>query len=81
MSRIIVLQKYPAQTRFVFTSEVKDTVEQLVGHERMGQLPEESLEEDSGGVDILLLEVDRLSSVDFLDELLDVGGTGRSPVG
>ena len=45
----------------------------------MGQLPEESLEEDSGGVDILLLEVDRLSSVDFLDELLDVGSTGGSP--
>ena len=64
----------------MFTSEVEDTVEQLVGHERMGQLPEESLEEDSGGVDILLLEVDRLSSVDFLDELLDVGSTGGSPV-
>merc|ERR1719461_59554 len=45
----------------------------------MGELPEESLEKDRGGVDILLLEVDRLSSVDFLDELLDVGSTGRSP--
>ena len=47
----------------------------------MGEFPEESLEKDSGGVDISLLKVDRLSSVDFLDELLDGGGAGRSPRG
>ena len=47
----------------------------------MGEFPEESLEKDSGGVDIRLLKVDRLSSVDFLDELLDGGGTSRSPGG
>ena len=65
----------------VFTSEVKDTVEQLVGHERMGEFPEESLEKDGSCVDILPLKVDRLPSVDFLDEVLDGGGTRRSPAG
>ena len=47
----------------------------------MGEFPEESLEKDSGCVDILPLKADRLSSVDFLDELLDGGGAGGSPRG
>ena len=47
----------------------------------MGEFPEESLEKDSGRVDILPLKTDRLSSVDFLDEVLDGGGTSRSPAG
>ena len=47
----------------------------------MGELPEEGLEKDGGCVDVLFLKADRLSSVDFLDEVLDGGGTSRSPAG
>ena len=65
-----------SQVRVVFTSEVEDAVEELVGHQRMGELPEEGLQQDGGGVDVLLLKADRLSPVDFLDEFLDGGGTG-----
>ena len=65
----------------MFTCEVKDTVEELVGHERVRELPEEGLEKDSSGVDVLSPKADRLSSVDFLDEFLDGGGAGRSPAG
>ena len=60
----------------MFTCEVKDTVEELVGHERVRELPEEGLEKDGGGVDLLALEGDSLSPVDLLYELLHHGGTG-----
>ena len=65
----------PAGTSCI-TSEVEDAVEELVGHQRMGELPEEGLQQDGGGVDVLLLKADRLSPVNFLDEFLDGGGTG-----
>ena len=55
---------------------MKNTIEELVGHEKMRELPEESLEKDGGGVDLLALEGDGLSLVDLLYELLDSGGTG-----
>lgn len=61
---------------FEFTCEVKDTVEELVGHERVRELPEEGLEKDGGGVDLLALEGDSLPPVDLLYELLHHGGTG-----
>ena len=66
---------------FEFTCEVKDTVEELVGHERVRELPEEGLEKDGGCVDVLFLKADRLSSVDSLDEFLDGGSAGRPPAG
>ena len=65
-----------SQVRVVFTSEVEDAVEELVGHQRMRELPEEGLQEDGCGVNVLLLKADRLSPVNFLDEFLDGGGTG-----
>ena len=65
-----------SQVRVVFTSEVEDAVEELVGHQRMGELPEEGLQEDGCGVYVLLLKADGLSPVNFLDEFLDGGGTG-----
>ena len=64
------------QSSDVFTSEVEDAIEELVGHQRMGELPKERLQEDGGGVDVLLLKAERLSPVDFLDEFLDGGGAG-----
>lgn len=41
----------------------------------MRELPEECLEKDGGGVDLLALEGEGLSPVDLLYELLDSGGT------
>ena len=55
---------------------MKNTIEELVGHERVRELPEEGLEKDGGGVDLLALEGDSLSPVDLLYELLHHGGTG-----
>ena len=42
----------------------------------MRELPEEGLEKDGGGVDLLALEGDSLPPVDLLYELLHHGGTG-----
>ena len=59
---------------------MQNTVEELVGHDGVRELPKEGLQEDGGGVDLVALEGQSFPSVDLLYELLHCGSTGRSPI-